>query len=167
MCRCRATVGAAPPPAIPRWSNAGAGGALDGPPGSGKTLLARQLASRLGRPAVHLTFPAVPAAELLAMVAEEIGELAAPPTSWVAALRHLRGRLAAMAVQGIHPLLAVRLQLDEAIRDPATFEALRLLLNFATDGALDLSLLLVGGTEFLTCPAAWPTAWRPAASLFR
>jgi type II secretory pathway predicted ATPase ExeA len=120
---------------------------LYGPPGSGKTLLARRLSSQLGRPAVHMTFPALPAAELLAMVAEELGELAAPPASSVDALRHVRGRLAAMAAQGNRPLLVV----DEAqaIRDPATFEALRLLLNFATDGSPDLSLLLVGATEFL------------------
>src|SRR5262249_5637563 len=38
---------------------------LYGPPGSGKTLLARRLSSQLGRPAVHMTFPALPAAELL------------------------------------------------------------------------------------------------------
>jgi type II secretory pathway predicted ATPase ExeA len=120
---------------------------LYGPPGSGKTLIARRLASQLGRPVVHMTFPALPAAELLGLVAEELGELAAPPASLGDALRHVRDRLAAMAVQGARPLLIV----DEAqaIRDPATFEVLRLLLNFATDGSPDLSLLLVGGTEFL------------------
>jgi type II secretory pathway predicted ATPase ExeA len=120
---------------------------LHGPPGSGKTMLARRLSGLLGRPSVHLTFPALPAAELLAMVAEELGELAAPPYSMLDALRHLRGRLAASAVLGVRPLLVV----DEAqaIRDPDTFEALRLLLNFATDGSPDLSMLLVGGTEFL------------------
>src|SRR5262249_50953688 len=32
---------------------------LYGPPGSGKTLLARRLSSQLGRPAVHMTFPAL------------------------------------------------------------------------------------------------------------
>ena len=48
------------------------------------------------------------------------------------ALRLLRDQLAAAAAAGRRPLLIV----DEAhlIHDPATFETLRLLLNFATAG---------------------------------
>src|SRR5205823_5195960 len=44
-----------------------------GPPGTGKTLLARVLARDLGGPSAHLTFPAMPAADLLALLAEELG----------------------------------------------------------------------------------------------
>ena len=43
-----------------------------GPPGTGKTLLARVLTRDLGGTAAHLAFPAMPAAELLTLVAEEL-----------------------------------------------------------------------------------------------
>jgi type II secretory pathway predicted ATPase ExeA len=120
---------------------------LFGLPGSGKTLLARRLVSQLHEPAVHVTFPTLPAAELVAHLAAEFGNLAVPPSSLNEALRQLRGQLAAMVSQGRRPLLVI----DEAhlIDQPATFEALRLLLNFATDGSPDLALLLVGGAEIL------------------
>ncbi len=96
---------------------------------------------------VNLTFPALPAAEILTLLAEEIsGPFAEPPTM-AAALRRLRDHLAAAAGTGRRPLLIV----DEAhlIHDPDTFETLRLLLNFATAGPPDLSLLLVGTAEVL------------------
>ncbi len=150
-----------------------------GPPGVGKTLLARTVASDLGvapdlegSPArlsesrhrvgpavdrgraarsVHLTFPAMPAAELMAYLADEIDPDGSRPgvdrPSLAASIRRLRDALAGAAAQGGRPLLIV----DEAhlIDDPATFEALRLLLNFATGGVPALSLLIVGGPEVL------------------
>ena len=59
----------------------------------------------------------------------------------------MRDQLAALVARGERPLLVV----DEAhlIEDVATFETLRLLLNFATAGPSDLSLLFVGGAEVL------------------
>ena len=120
---------------------------LVGPSGAGKTLLARALGADLGAArTVHLTFPVMPAADLVAWLADELG----PPGSgsmagWNASIRRLRAGLAAAAARGERPFLIV----DEAhlIEDPATFEALRLVLNFATLGPPDLALLLVGAPE--------------------
>jgi type II secretory pathway predicted ATPase ExeA len=120
---------------------------LYGPPGTGKTLLARRLANELGGPAIHITFPALSAAELLAHLAEELGGAAVPRTSLGVSLSQVRSQLAALATRHERLLLVV----DDAhlIESVSTFEALRLLLNFATYGPPDVSLLFVGGTEVL------------------
>jgi type II secretory pathway predicted ATPase ExeA len=109
--------------------------------------MARTLALELGGPFLHLTFPAMPAAELVAFLADE---LIAPPASGpglAGSVRRVRAALSAEAARGRRTLLIV----DEAhlIQDQATFEALRLLMNFTTAGTPDLQCLLVGGAEMV------------------
>ena len=114
-----------------------------GPVGSGKTILSRVLADEIGGHAVHLTFPTMPADQILAFLAEELG---APPDStpgMAGSLRRLRSVLA--EPRETRPLLIV----DEAhlIDDPSVFESLRLLLNFASTGTPDLAMILVGAPD--------------------
>jgi type II secretory pathway predicted ATPase ExeA len=118
-----------------------------GPSGSGKTILARALARDMGGPAVHLAFPAMPAADLMAFLADEMLAPPDPAPGLAGSVRRIRSTLSAAASRGERPLLIV----DEAhlIDDPATFESLRLLLNFTSGGPPDLSLLLVGAPELL------------------
>lgn len=121
---------------------------LFGPAGAGKTIVARTLARQIGATSHLLAFPALPTAELLAYLAEELTGQASPnDPSMNGALRRIKQKLSASAVRGERPLLIV----DEShlISDAATFEALRALLNFATLGPADLMLLLVGGPEIV------------------
>jgi type II secretory pathway predicted ATPase ExeA len=118
-----------------------------GPPGSGKTIVARRLASELSTLPVYLPFPALTPEELLTHIAHEFGLAGAASSSSHIAVRHLRDNFAVMTKAGEHPLLVV----DDAhlIRDPASLDVLRLLLNFNSTGRPDLALLLVGGPELL------------------
>lgn len=120
---------------------------LHGQSGSGKTLLSRRLALEMGVPTVHLTFPVMPAVDLLALLAEGLGAPAPEVLTMSGVLRRLREALSEHASRGVRPLLIV----DEAqsIREPEAFEVLRLLLNFNTNGTPDLSLLLAGTAELL------------------
>jgi type II secretory pathway predicted ATPase ExeA len=124
---------------------------LTGGTGVGKTLLGNVLARDLGWRTVAVTMPTLSAGELVSFLAGELGPrggLGVPE-----ALRQLRGMLAAESAAGRRVLLVC----DEAhlIESAETFEALRLLLNFASQGPPDLGLLLLGAedVEFRLPPA--------------
>ncbi len=134
--------------------NRRAGALLAGPSGSGKTLLMHMLRGGLDEqftPIVHLVFPQMPAAELLAYLADKLAGVE-PGDPHDSGLPRSIGRieqfLADNAAAGRHAVVAV----DEAhlIADTESLEALRLLLNFATTDGPGMTLLLIGQTGILT-----------------
>ena len=128
------------------------GALLAGESGSGKTLVAHMLRQMLGEgfaPFVHLVFPQMPSAELLAYLADELdgSENAATNSSVRHSIRRIERFLAANTEAGRHAVVVV----DEAhlLEDAEMLETLRLLLNFETAGRPGLTLLLAGQTGLL------------------
>ena len=131
---------------------------LSGTCGSGKTLLVNMLRAMMGEkfsPLVHLVFPQMSTGELMAYLAEEFDATGGPPPHGLnESIRRIQQALAANSRAGRHAVLVV----DEAhlLQDAQTFEALRLLLNFQTDGQPGLTLLLVGQPGILPQLARMP-----------
>jgi len=119
-----------------------------GESGTGKTLIGRLLATRLPAecaPLVHLTYPQMPAANLLAYLARELqtplaGGAHVPSID--EAVWALQQQLAANAHAGKHAVIII----DEAhlLEGTQTFEALRLLTNIEVDGAPAATLIFIG-----------------------
>ena len=128
------------------------GALLCGPSGAGKTMLTTMLRGAVDdsiAPFVHVVFPQMSAAELLAYLADELdGEGLNDGASDVSqSVRRIGRFLTANADKGRHAVVAI----DEAhlLESPASFEALRLLLNFEHNGTPSLTLLLVGQPALL------------------
>jgi general secretion pathway protein A len=125
---------------------------LAGPCGCGKTLLLRLLQQTLGKdysPLVHLVFPQMSSVELLAYMAAELtgADLSAGCPSVPESAMRIEHFLGANSRGGKHAVMVI----DEAhlLHDAQTFESLRLLLNFESEGRPGLTLILAGQTGLL------------------
>ena len=122
---------------------------LTGTPGTGKTLLVGLLAELLPekyKPVVQLLFPQMPAAELLAYLAAELGTGHAS-ASIAENVGRIERELHERRAKGRHTVLVV----DDAqmLETSRTFDTLRLLLNLEADGRPLMTLLLVGQPTLL------------------
>jgi general secretion pathway protein A len=122
------------------------GALLAGASGSGKTLLVNMLRDLLGdpfSPFLHLVFPQMSTPELLAYLAAEMTGDAVSSTPGVhESIRRIEGFLAENTNRGRHAVVVI----DEAqlLEGRQSWESLRLLLNFETNGRPGLTLLLCG-----------------------
>lgn len=134
------------------------GAVIVGASGLGKSLIARSLLDQLGaefQPRAQVVFPQMPADQLVAYIATEISADIQPPKTLNESVTQIRTFLQTNAERGCHTVLAI----DEAhlIDDQETLQALQLLLNFETDGAPQMTLVLIGQPQLLTnldrCPS--------------
>ena len=123
---------------------------LTGAAGLGKTLLAQTLTRQLGEslsPRVHLVFPQMPAGQLLAYLADQLGASEGPALTIEQSLRRIETRLRENAKAGKHAVIVI----DEAhlLDDSQALETVRLLLNLEHEARPLASFLLTGQTSLL------------------
>ena len=128
------------------------GALLTGASGTGKTLLAVMLRRMLGEihsPLIHIVFPQMGTADLLAYLADELdGSRSDSGNGGVqASIRRIERFLGENAGKGHHAVVVI----DEAhlITCPETWEAIRLLMNFEVECRPAMSLVLCGQTGLL------------------
>lgn len=123
---------------------------LSGEYGGGKTLLSRVVLSKLMQEedkykVALIVNPAIPALELLGEIVYQLGAESSRQDRKIDILRNLNEILYKTAQANKHAVVII----DEAqaIEDEATFEELRLLLNFQLNENFLLTLLLLGQPE--------------------
>jgi general secretion pathway protein A len=121
------------------------GALLCGAAGTGKTYLVSMLRESLGErytPFVHLVYPQMTPAELMAYLADELDGGANEGQSVPESIRRIQAALRANAAQGRHAVIAI----DEAhlLESSPMLETLRMLLNFGPEGSSGMTLLLIG-----------------------
>lgn len=119
--------------------------------GAGKTMVVEMLRSQLPEqadPFVHLVFPRMPAADLLAYLADELSAASSEPKTIENSVRRIEAALKANAEQDRHTVVCI----DEGhlLEDPECWHILRLLCNFHTAGKPPLTFLLVGQMPLLS-----------------
>ena len=125
---------------------------LTGAAGLGKSLLAQRLLTQLDAefsPQLQLVYPQMPHDQLLAYLANTLRStpLNEPTPTIEQSVRTIEDSLQENVEQGRHAIVLI----DEAhlVRDAASLESLRLLLNFRVRAGPALTLLLVGQPAIL------------------
>ena len=126
---------------------------LAGPAGTGKTLLVSLLKRELAdpfRPFAHLVFPQMPARELLAYLANQLGTPSPEPPRFT--IDESVGRLERFVIENSRQNRHATIVIDEAhlLEDCSVLETLRMLVNFQWEGHPALTLILVGQQGLLS-----------------